>query len=846
MSNPIEGKDIAKKGALNEFRKGAELTTVQFDELEKSLKAVAKQTKELIKLAKNMPDGIEKVLALNKARKQSTDVQTSLSKIESQRVKLLDMLNEANSDAIQDNEEIKVQLQEQKKVNKELAKEKLKLIGTYEKESKRLVKLRKDFKNLRLEEGKDTKATEKLRKEIVKLDRELKDVDESAGQFQRSVGEYPDTLGDATDSITEFATGAILASASLGTLEKGLESNETTAGFLEAATEGVSAAFSGLVSNIGTTFKLLGEGEIVAAFLNNTLFSMAKATGEAAVKGFEAGESAREFRKELLPLELQLVKVTGELDRQNQIAGDTTKSFNAQAAATKAAQKLQIERAVILLDIADRELEVIDQRIEARGKDANVLELQEQRNSALIKQKEASIELDLASIENEKILSEIRRDRFEQELDFAIDAFDAVKTVTERQIALEGQTIIQRVDNLNKLKRLSESSFQSQIELVNKQVGENIRLNELVREEDEKTIRARLKGFEIDEITTTRILEVIRERKLLLQDIVDAENDVTKAIQEQAAAQQELGQEIDQTLIAGEIAAAQRAENLEEEFELRKRSLTDQAFFETNLVAESAEEQELIAAQLNNDLAALEAERVEAVEDANEKIAESDRALQDQREEIALLRVQSAQNVAEALSAFADEDGDAAKNLQRIKKILAVNEILLNLRAEVSAIRRRNADKEDSDALNRAQVGEARTSALAGVAQILAFEKGGLVEGGEQLVRINEKGEEFVIDASTTKSMGLDKKGSSMQDFQSLMMQPHAFKDLEIGKSMSSNDMSLKPLIKQGNDNTDKMIKAIEDNTPTFIQERDDLGSLVLSEIRKTSRKVTTYKRPLA
>jgi hypothetical protein len=38
-----------------------------------------------------------------------------------------------------------------------------------------------------------------------------------------------------------------------------------------------------------------------------------------------------------------------------------------------------------------------------------------------------------------------------------------------------------------------------------------------------------------------------------------------------------------------------------------------------------------------------------------------------------------------------------------------------------------------------------------GLASIAAFEKGGLVEGGEQIVRINEKGEEYVINAEATR-----------------------------------------------------------------------------------------------
>ena len=57
-------------------------------------------------------------------------------------------------------------------------------------------------------------------------------------------------------------------------------------------------------------------------------------------------------------------------------------------------------------------------------------------------------------------------------------------------------------------------------------------------------------------------------------------------------------------------------------------------------------------------------------------------------------------------------------------------------------------------------------------AKVLAREKGGGVPGKEQLVRMNEKGEEFVLDAGTTKSLGLDGK-STMSDFHQVINNKH-------------------------------------------------------------------------
>jgi DNA repair exonuclease SbcCD ATPase subunit len=126
----------------------------------------------------------------NKVKKASTDIDA----VEKERLKLLDQLKKANSDRIQKNEEIKIQLQKQKKVNKELAKEKLGLISVYEKESKRLNDLRKRYKDLALTNKGNSKEAKNLKKEITNLDKKLKDVDSTVGQNQRNVGNYGDAF----------------------------------------------------------------------------------------------------------------------------------------------------------------------------------------------------------------------------------------------------------------------------------------------------------------------------------------------------------------------------------------------------------------------------------------------------------------------------------------------------------------------------------------------------------------------------------------------------------------------------------------------------------------------------
>jgi hypothetical protein len=94
-------------------------------------------------------------------------------------------------------------------------------LGSYDKLSAKLNRLRKDYKNLAVE-GKDTTAEgKKMRAEIDKLDGQLKKVDETTGQFQRSVGNYPRVFGMSAKSVGQFIPGLDKLSARVDKLTGG-------------------------------------------------------------------------------------------------------------------------------------------------------------------------------------------------------------------------------------------------------------------------------------------------------------------------------------------------------------------------------------------------------------------------------------------------------------------------------------------------------------------------------------------------------------------------------------------------------------------------------------------------
>jgi len=151
-------------------------------------------------------------------------------------------------------------------------------------------------------------------------------------------------------------------------------------------------------------------------------------------------------------------------------------------------------------------------------------------------------------------------------------------------------------------------------------------------------------------------IKVANEKAAVDKKALAARNQEVEGLEEELKALRELGiekkkqakeeeeagidaaviQAIDEELKAGEIAQAKREKNIEEEFRLRNQVLEDRKDFDVNIAAKSAAERELIEAKFVNDFAALEQERVDAVERANDDIIEDDTETNEERKEQAL------------------------------------------------------------------------------------------------------------------------------------------------------------------------------------------------------------------
>ena len=620
----IEAQDLINPKALESIISDAK-------QLESELTKILETNKQLLKnnpfkTGKDVSEFKNTVNAANEAQK-------AYSATQRKRIKLQNELERLRKGELDDVTALNETVKQARKDTRERIKEERGLLSEYQKKTKRLREIKQELKESIIVNGKSAKSTRKLAREFRSLDREVRDAEEAVGEFQRNVGNYPRLMGKAASAILGVAgaiTAATTAAAgfkgSLDANEEGSEKLTGVLGFLDGALDEVKNIAGGAASSLidlGEALFFNDRGKFSKSFdqLTKSFDDAGKKIFEAGKVGKDAAEELRQLTKDNRDLERALDQVNGQLAKQQAIAGDQTKSFNEIEAATERAANLEVRRAEIQEQINQKELDRINKLIEEKQKlGQNVESLLDDQLAAELAYSQAKTEIDLSLIELDKIRRENARDRFERELDFAIDAFDSQKSVNERLVADETKTFKERVDIFQRTAELSEKAFNEQQKLVEDFTGERLRLNELVNIDDEALIRERLRRFEIDDVTLGRVLEIIREQKIARQDLADLERDLNVEAKDRAEEQITILNDLEQAQIQGRINELEDVEGKESEiFELRKRALIDQAEFEISLEDATAEEIELIRQRLNNDLADLEREEKRRKEDARKE-----------------------------------------------------------------------------------------------------------------------------------------------------------------------------------------------------------------------------------
>ena len=583
-SKDIFGDDLTKK-QIKEF----EALIKVLENLEEQQKANLKLTEQELKVNAKEFDSIKKT---TKALEDVEKIEQELTATEKERIKLQKKLTQLNEDNYKVNVQLKTQIQEKNKALKEEAKEELGLVNAYTKKSKKLNELRKEYKDLIIQEGKATKETRALKKEIKKLDEELKDVDADVGQFQRNVGDYANAMKKAGSDVSGAFAGGLVGGAIGGALTKASdffstskEAGDNAKKSLIPVLSTLQVVFASLVLLVPKFFNsiekgvkqvqiglaslpsILGGSEERLKELNKEMEVLNK-EGEGLIGVEEAfkdfGKRVDETTEQMLKnlevnrkAELQILKLsrsvsilTAEEEKLRTEADDNNRSFDERAKKFEEARILADQRTKAEVNLAKAQLKVQEGLVKEQLKQAGVSEdltklLNDQARANKVNEETLEAYVDALNAvtdaegqrnqqiaQDSKEANDISRDLFEQNLDYALDYTDNQKAINERLIADESLTLETRKGILSETNAIFEKALDQQVKLFEDQTGKDINIQDLLNAEDSGTLLETVRALELGEIETQRLLEVIRDYKTGVQDLNEAQQDLNLSEQD--------------------------------------------------------------------------------------------------------------------------------------------------------------------------------------------------------------------------------------------------------------------------------------------------------------------------
>ena len=557
-------------------------------------------------------------------------------------------------------------------------------------------------------------------------------------------------------------------------------------------------------------------------------------------------------------LELEIAKLAKKEEELQAIADDTTKSFEEREASIKAAQGLSIERAEKEIEIAERNLDIAVQKAKLDFEEKERLELfneeqiktleflkskkaadviglenLEELKNATIALTEAEKEKALTEIDNNKTIAELKQDRLERDLDILIDGFDNQKTINERIIADEKRTLEERQALLDDTIKRGNNSFTRQTEILEELSKAGINYEELL-DLDAEALNERIRSLEQSEIIEGRTLEVIRERRLVLQDLEEAQEELNELKRQEVLQETELNA----------LRAGKTGEQVDKAVrEARKKQLKKQ------IEDRKAADQETLELEL--ELARLEVEIEEEKQEKLRALREQATAfVQEQLKKQTEARVNALNEEIEASKERESQLRDAAQqgNLLAEESIALEKERQDKLTAErEEAVKRQRIFELSLAAIsayaNKSQSGDdnALTSTITDITTLLsfannlqAFEKGGLVEGGEQLVRINERGQEYVISHGA-----VNKYGTDMLD----KINTGEFAQMEVTRSSGGSSSDFNYMMNQALDKVSKEFKTAVSNIPQQRWSMSEITGGLKEEIEKSNQLKSRHYR---
>lgn len=429
----------------------------------------------------------------------------------------------------------------------------------------------------------------------------------------------------------------------------------------------------------------------------------------------------------------EIERLRGQEELLSEQAGDMTISFDQQRKAQAEYNKVVEKRIGLESDLAKANVDLqalkIRESLLKAGKNYSIeqiknLEFLDDENASLKINSDTLAELidakkEVIAIDNEKASAlaknamEARntaKDDFEKELDYAIDAFDYNKSINERIINNEKTTLAEREALTEETRAMADSAFANQVKLVQDYTKKRIDFDKLLAMTDEAEIRRTLRKYQLNETTLTRILEILKERKIVVQDLADLEDETAQKrvdknraileseqnieqdnfdlkvelLEKEFDVQRDLRQKsYDDETVTGQESIKKLKNRLDEIKAIQIKQLKDQAAYDRQVAEEEIVEEDEKAAKIKeineklaNDIIRLEEGVVDKKKDLDDADLENKKKKADKEKELAKEAAeQRAEDQVAILEALTDASiALADKRIAKIDEEIAASE----------------------------------------------------------------------------------------------------------------------------------------------------------------------------
>ena len=559
----------------------------QVKDLVKLMGDLAKSYEQAFKSSKKLDEQITKTSKTTKTEKEQRKELTAIEKEEARILKATETTKAKLEKIRKGSTKLLDQEQEKlKKINKDRrdeAKEIAGLLSPYQKLNKRRSEAKNILRDLQASQKASNEEIEKATKNFEELDNQVREIDDSVKDFTKGVGGYEDAIKNATEGNEAFSGGAtnILQNfISINQQEGGIKAFfKSFVGGIGAATKAglrfiatpIGAIITAIVAAIGALTAIIkrnegasnkfneiwAAGAAVLDIIIDRVLMLAKALFEftrgnfaeaanLATEAFtglgdailRAGQRAIEISKLTVEIEklnrivgITTAELEGQARLQQIIADDATRSFKERENAAEKERDLNRQIAGEREVLARNALKLANLELQQALEAGNGVKIARQGAAdALIAFIQAEKEAIAIQKENEKTRRELVQDRLERDLDILIDGFDNVKTINERIIADDTKTFDERTKLFNETIDLSKKSFDAQIGIIKEFTKVAFDENELIAEQDAVILNEKIRQLGLSEIIEGRLLEIVRDRRTAIQDLVEVQRDLTNEL----------------------------------------------------------------------------------------------------------------------------------------------------------------------------------------------------------------------------------------------------------------------------------------------------------------------------